>query len=62
MAGWAMNGSNVLRTVLALVLVVAVAAGSIALFGPIGIVLALVVLGAIWALGAVLRTPGTPTA
>lgn len=61
MPGWAMNESNVLRTVLTVVVLVAVATGSIALFGPIGIVLALVVLGAIWALGAVLRTPGTPT-
>lgn len=57
-----MNDSNALRTVLAVVVVIAVAAGSVALFGPIGIVLALIVLGAIWALGAVLRTPGSPTA
>lgn len=62
MPGWPMNESNTLRTVLAVVVVIAVGAGSVALFGPIGIVLALIVLGAIWALGAVLRTPGSPTA
>lgn len=62
MPGWPMNESNTLRTVLAVAVVIAVGAGSVALFGPIGIVLALIVLGAIWALGAVLRTPGSPTA
>jgi hypothetical protein len=57
-----MNDANALRIGLTVAVVVIVTVGSLALFGPIGIVAALIVLGAIWALGAVVRTPGTPTA
>ena len=57
-----MNEGNALRIGLAVALVVVVLVVSLMLFGPLGIVLGLIVLGAIWVLGAVLRTPGTPTA
>ena len=57
-----MNEANALRIGLAVAVVVVVTVVSLMLFGPLGIVAAVIVLGAIWALGAVLRTPGTPTA
>ena len=57
-----MNEGNALRIGLAVAVVVIVTVGSLVLFGPVGIVAALIVFGAMWALGAVLRTPGTPTA
>jgi len=56
------NESNALRIGLAVAVVVVITVGSLMLFGPLGIVMALIVLGAIWAVGALLRTPGTPTA
>ncbi len=57
-----MNEGNALRIGLVVALIVVVLVGSLVLFGPLGIVAALIVLGVIWAFGAVLRTPGTPTA
>jgi hypothetical protein len=57
-----MNEGNALRIGLAVALVVGVLVVSLMLFGPLGIVLGVIVLGAMWVLGAVLRTPGTPTA
>lgn len=57
-----MNEPNALRIGLSIALVIVVTVRSLVLFGPVGILVALAVLGGIWVLGAMLRAPGTPTA
>jgi hypothetical protein len=57
-----MNESRVARVALAVSVIVVVGVGSLVLFGPLGIVVALGVLAVIWIVGAMFRTTqGTPT-